>query len=198
MESMEIARQLLDQFPDEIPDTYDFQGQTVVISNRDRIIELLQWLRDTPKIEMNHLMDLCGVDNLRRQDSGSPARFEVVYNLYSISHRHAIRIRAQVPEENPCIESVTSLWVGADWMERECFDLVGISFTNHPDLRRILLPEDWPGHPLQKEYPLKGAEEWPGMIDLQERVEKLRQYNFYQQDNSPAHSGQSQTRKKQS
>lgn len=195
MESMEIARQLLEQFPNDVIDTYDFQGQTVVISSRERIIEMLQWLRDTPGIEMDHLMDLCGVDNLRRPDTELLERFEVVYNLYSIPHRHAIRIRTQIPEENPCIESVTSLWVGADWMERECFDLVGISFTNHPDLRRVLLPDDWPGHPLQKEYPLKGAEEWPGMIDLQKRVEKLRQYDFYQQDNSPAASGQYQTRK---
>lgn len=192
---MEIARQLLEQFPNDVIDTYDFQGQTVVISSRERIIEMLQWLRDTPGIEMDHLMDLCGVDNLRRPDTELLERFEVVYNLYSIPHRHAIRIRTQIPEENPCIESVTSLWVGADWMERECFDLVGISFTNHPDLRRVLLPDDWPGHPLQKEYPLKGAEEWPGMIDLQKRVEKLRQYDFYQQDNSPAASGQYQTRK---
>jgi NADH-quinone oxidoreductase subunit C len=80
-------------------------------------------------------------------------------------------------------------------MERECFDLVGISFTNHPDMRRILLPDDWPGHPLQKEYPLKGAEEWPGMEDLYDQVEKLQQYDFYQQDKSPASSGQDQIRK---
>jgi NADH-quinone oxidoreductase subunit C len=192
---MEIATRLLEQFPDEIIDVYDFQGQAVVISRRDRIMELLQWLRDTPEIEMDHLMDLCGVDNLKREDAGNLERFEVVYNLYSISRQHSIRIRAQVPRENPCIESATSLWSGVDWMERECFDLVGISFTNHPDMRRILLPDDWPGHPLQKEYPLKGAEEWPGMEDLYDQVEKLQQYDFYQQDKSPASSGQDQIRK---
>lgn len=192
MEPMEIAKVLFEQFPDEIIDAYDFQGQTVIICRRDRILDLLSWLRDTPGIEMNHLMDLCGTDNLKRRESENLERFEVVYNLYSIAHRHEIRIRAQVPENNPCLDSATVLWSGADWMERECFDLVGISFTNHPDLRRVLLPDDWPGHPLQKEYPLKGAEPWPGMVDLQKRVEELRQYDFYPQEKSAPDAEQAQ------
>ena len=180
MEPMEIAKVLLEQFPEEIIDTYDFHGQTAVISRRDRIVDMLRWLRDTPGIEMNHLMDLCGADNLKRQGNDNLERFEVIYNLYSIARRHEFRIRVQVPENDPCLDSATGLWSGVDWMERECFDLLGISFNNHPDLRRVLLPDDWPGHPLRKEYPLKGKP-WSGMVDLQKRVKALEQYNFYQQ-----------------
>lgn len=193
---MEIAKKLQGQFPGEVIDIYEFQGQTTVIANRDRIVDMLRWLRDTPGIKMDHLMALCGVDNLSRPDSDNLERFEVVYNMYSVTQRHTLRIRVQVPEDNPCIESVTSLWVGADWLERETYDLLGISFTGHPDLRRILLPEDWEGHPLLKTYPLKGKQEWKGMEDLVERVEELRQFDFYENNRSPVgnESDQCQTR----
>lgn len=176
MESMEITGHLQHQFPDEILGAYDFQGQAAVIVNREKIIEILRWLRDTPAMQMNHLMDLCAVDNLKRPEQNRP-RFEIVYNLYSISLRHSIRVRAQVSEEDSCIDSITCLWPGADWHERECFDLMGIAFNHHPDLRRILLPDDWHGHPLRKEYPLKGGKEWAGMEELLQKVETLQKFS---------------------
>jgi NADH-quinone oxidoreductase subunit C len=83
-------------------------------------------------------------------------RFEVVYELHSIERRERIRVKCRLPGENPSIESVTSVWVGANWYEREIFDLFGIRFVNHPDLRRIMMPDDWEGHPLRKDYPITG------------------------------------------
>jgi NADH-quinone oxidoreductase subunit C len=84
-------------------------------------------------------------------------RFEVVYHLHSIEHNERIRLKCRLAAENPVIESVTSVWRGADWYEREVFDLFGISFSNHPDLRRIMMPDDWEGHPLRKDYPITGS-----------------------------------------
>ncbi len=177
MESMAIADCLREQFPEEILQTQTFQGQTAVIIRPGRVVDILRWLRDAEAVRMNHLRSLCGVDNARRKDPNL-SRFEVVYHLTSIPLRHEIRIRAQVAEEQPCIDSVVCLWSGANWLERETYDLMGIRFNNHPDLRRILLPEDWQGHPLRKEYPLKGREEWAGMTDLLNRVKELDQFGF--------------------
>lgn len=180
MEPMEIVRRLDTAFPGEVLESIAYQGQVGVLVRRERIVAMMQWLRDMPEVQMNHLMDLCGVDNKKRQlEKGE--RFEVVYNLYSISHRHSLRIRAMIPENDPSIDSVTGVWTGANWHERECFDLFGITFNNHPDLRRILLPDDWEGFPLRKEYSLKGKKEWQGMIDLQEKVAKLAKYDFSSQ-----------------
>ncbi|HEB69888.1 MAG TPA: NADH-quinone oxidoreductase subunit C [Desulfobulbus sp.] len=177
MESMEIAGRLQTQFPDQVVDVCSFHGQVGVLTRREQVVDMLRWLRDTPGIRMNHLMDLCGVDNGGRNNAALQ-RFEVVYNLYSVPNRHSLRIRAQIPQEDPCIDSVTALWAGADWHERECFDLMGISFNGHKNMTRILLPEDWQGHPLRKEYPLKGRQEWSGMDDLLHKVEQLQEFGF--------------------
>ncbi|MBZ5727377.1 MAG: NADH-quinone oxidoreductase subunit C [Acidobacteriia bacterium] len=84
-------------------------------------------------------------------------RFEVVYELHSIERHERVRLRCRLRGEDPVIESVTSVWRGANWYEREVFDLFGIRFMNHPDLRRIMLPDDWEGHPLRKDYPITGS-----------------------------------------
>ena len=84
-------------------------------------------------------------------------RFEVVYHLHSIERNERLRLKCRLPGADPTIESVCSVWRGANWYERETFDLFGIKFTNHPDLRRIMMPDDWEGHPLRKDYPMTGA-----------------------------------------
>lgn len=177
MEPVAIIDRLKAEFPDEILQGYVNQGQGAVVVRPGRIVELLRWLRDDASMRMNHLRSLCGVDNGRRKEPGL-SRFEVVYNLYSIPLRHEIRIRAEVGDKEPAVDSVVYLWPGADWLERETFDLLGIHFNNHPDLRRVLMPEDWSGHPLRKDYPLKGKEEWVGMTELLEKVKELDQHGF--------------------
>lgn len=177
MEQVAIVDRLRAEFPDEILSSYTNQGQTAVIVRPGRIVDILRWLRDTDDLRMNHLRALCGVDNVRRKEPGL-SRFEVVYNLYSIPLRHEIRLRAEVGDKDPAIDSVIELWTGADWLERETYDLFGIRFDNHPNLRRVLLPDDWVGHPLCKDYPLKGKEEWAGMTELLEKIKELDQHGF--------------------
>ena len=84
-------------------------------------------------------------------------RFEVVYHLHSIERKERVRLKCRIAGDDPVIESVTSVWRGAGWYEREVFDLFGIRFVNHPDLRRIMMPDDWEGHPLRKDYPITGS-----------------------------------------
>jgi NADH-quinone oxidoreductase subunit C len=173
----EIAEKIKEKFPDQVVDVAEFRDQVSVIVKRDQIVAMLRYLHDDPLLSFDHLQDLTAADYLNKKD----VRFEVVYTLYSIRFRHNIRIRAQVPDNDPKISSVVPIWAGANWHERECFDMFGIVFTGHPDLRRILMPEDWEGHPLRKDYPLKGPEfeqDWPGFTDVIKRSKELREFEW--------------------
>ena len=175
MEPKDIAERIKDRYPTEVKEIKEFRGQLSVIVNKGRIREMLKFLHDTPELYFDLLTDLCGVDYLGRKEP----RFEVVYHLFSIKHRHMIRIRAEVSEDDCTIDSVAGIWAGADWHERECFDLMGVKFKGHPDLRRILLPEDWEGHPLRKDYPVKsdlGEMEWKGYLEVVETSKRNKQY----------------------
>lgn len=173
----DIAEKIKEQFPEQVVDVAEFRDQISVIVKRDQIIPILNYLHDDPHLSLDHLQDLTAVDYKGKKD----VRFEVIYNLYSIKYRHKIRIRAQVPENDTKINSVVPIWAGANWHERECFDMFGIVFIGHPDLRRILMPEDWEGHPLRKDYPLKGPEldkDWPGFTEVLKRSKELREFEW--------------------
>ena len=128
-------------------------GRRALRSTVTAIVSLCEFLRDEEALAFDFLSDLCGVD----RHPASP-RFQVVYHLFSLRHGHRLRVKVPLGGEDPVIDSVVSVWETADWHERECFDLFGIRFRNHPDLRRILLPEDFEGHPLRKDFPLEGVQ----------------------------------------
>ncbi len=175
MEPKEIAEAIRDRYPTEVREIKEFRGQVSVIVRKDRIKEMLKYLHETPEFYFDFLEDLCGVDYLGRKEP----RFEVVYHLYSMRHNHMIRIRAEVPEDDCAVDSVVDIWQGANWHERECYDLLGVTFNGHPDLRRILLPEDWEGHPLRKDYPLQsdlGDREWKDYKEVVEIAERNKVY----------------------
>lgn len=142
------------QFPDEVLGHGEHAGQRWVEVRRDRIVEILQTLRDTHGFDM--LLDLTAVDWLNK---GMFERFSVVYILYSIRRNQHFRVRAWVPEDDPTIATVSHLWKAANWGEREVWDMFGVRFDGHPDLRRLLMPEDYTGHPLRKDYPVRGRGE---------------------------------------
>ena len=132
----------------------DSLGQTVVFPTREQYLDLMKALADDGYAM---LVDLCGVDYLDHMGRSLPAgvereRFEVVVNLIDITHRRRIRIRVQVPESDPTLDSLFDLLPGAEAYERETYDMFGVEFNDHPDLTRILMPEDWIGHPLRKDY----------------------------------------------
>jgi len=175
MEPLEIAEKIKESFPMDVVEVTSFRDQVSIIVKKDNIVDICRYLHDDPNLSFDHLQDLCGADYLGKKEP----RFEVVYNLYSIKYRNSIRVKAQVPEDDPRIRTVTSIWAGANWHERECFDMFGIKFKGHPDLRRILLPEDWEGYPLRKDYPLEGPEkEWSGFADAIETAKKYREFDW--------------------
>jgi NADH-quinone oxidoreductase subunit C len=155
MDSLQIAKMIEEKFAGQVIGTMTCAGQVAVSLRKDQIKDVCLFLRDEPSLKMDHLADLTAVDYSQYPGDAGP-RFEVVYNLISTTYRHRIRLKVRVPEEDPRIDTVSSVWQTANWHERETYDLMGITFDGHPDLRRILLPEDWEGYPLRKEYPLKG------------------------------------------
>jgi NADH-quinone oxidoreductase subunit C len=140
-------RALLGRMGDAVHETHAHRGDATATVDPQRILDVMRFLRDDNTTRFDMLTDLTAADYPTRDP-----RFEVVYHLYSIHHNHRLRIKATVPEV-PCqIESLVELWASANWMEREVWDLYGIRFRNHPDLRRILLYEEFEGHPLRKDY----------------------------------------------
>ena len=135
-----------------IIDTVDAFGEVTVIVPAASIVEICRFLRTSQGFDM--LADLCGADRGPEEDP----RFEVNYHLFSTKHHHRLRLKVLLSEDAANVATVTQIWKTADWHERETFDLFGVTFKGHPDLRRILLPSDFDGHALRKDYPLRGYE----------------------------------------
>jgi NADH-quinone oxidoreductase subunit C len=147
-----ILKILKERFAKSILEVAEFGGESTIIVRKEDIVPICQFLRDDPELSFNFLSDLCAVDWLERKP-----RFDVAYNLYSIEKNHRVRLKVKV-DDGEAIPSVTPIWSTANWHEREVFDMFGIKFEGHPDLRRILMPEDWEGHPLRKNFPLTKEE----------------------------------------
>ncbi len=141
-------RRLLELFPNAVESTHAAFGDATAQIACASLLEIMRLLRDEPGLDFEMLTDLTAVDYL-----GEEPRFELVYHLYSVKRNHRVRIKSRVPEQDPEIASLVPLWPSADWMEREVWDLYGIRFRGHPDLRRILLYEEFEGHPLRKDFP---------------------------------------------
>ena len=139
-------RRLIDEFSDSVQETHANLGDATAVVDPKRIEAVMRFLRD--EVDFDMLTDLTAVDYL-----GRTPRFEVVYHLYATGANKRLRIKARVAEETAKIASVVALYASANWMEREVFDLYGIHFDGHPDLRRLLLYEEFEGHPLRKDYP---------------------------------------------
>ena len=136
-------------FSPDVFDKKEFRGETTLAVHATRLHEIACYCRDTLGYDL--LLDICSVDHY-----GSHPRFEVVYELYSIANKTHLRLKCTTSEEEAEVETVSDIWPTANWHEREVWDLMGIKFRNHPDLRRILMWEGYPYHPLRKEFPLEG------------------------------------------
>lgn len=149
-----------ERFTDQVLDWTEFRGQACLHVRRERIVEILRFLRDELSARFAMLSDVTAIDLLKHPEADRwPGRFAVVYQLLSLEYNAQLRVKAYVPEE-PCeIATAVEVWPAANWGEREVFDMYGIRFAGHPDLRRILMPDTYEGHPLRKDYPLKGRGE---------------------------------------
>jgi NADH-quinone oxidoreductase subunit C len=146
-----IVRRLREWDAAAVAEAKEFRGEWTVVVPREHLRRACEFLRSDPELQFVLLCDATGLDRFPVEP-----RFEVNYHLVSLHRRERLRLKVRVSLADPVVESVTSVWPTADWHEREIFDLFGVRFTGHPDLRRILMPEDWEGHPLRKDYPTEG------------------------------------------
>ena len=171
------------RFPEAVLASHTFRGDATIVLRRSFLLDAARFLKDDPSLQMNFLMDMTAVDYSSFGMRPSPAffassgvsvkpspeipeadpwpgppgqfRFTVVYHFYSMTHKHRLRLVVPVEEAEPEVDSLTVLWPGANWLEREVWDMFGISFRGHPCLKRILMYEGFAGHPLRKDYPVK-------------------------------------------
>ena len=150
MAKEELIKKVRERFASEALDYRVFRDEVTLVVRKDAIVEILRYLHDDLAFDL--LTDLCGVDHFPNHP-----RFEVVYHLHSLKHNARVRVKASL-EEGETISTVESVWKGANWYEREAFDLFGIVFENHSNLKRILLWDEFDGHPLRKDFPTEGRD----------------------------------------
>ena len=155
---------LREKFPQAVVETSDFRDEQTIVVKPQQLVVVCNYLKKN--LQYTFLETITAVDWLERVP-----RYDVVYQLLSISNQCFVRVKVRVGqrrEEHPALPTVTGVWLGANWYEREIYDLFGLTFTGHPDLRRILMPNDWTTHPLRKDYPLSGFDlpepHWGGQV----------------------------------
>ncbi|MBL8145262.1 MAG: NADH-quinone oxidoreductase subunit C [Anaerolineae bacterium] len=146
------AELLREALPGVLLDVKEFRGETTLIVAPESIVAAVRFLRDTRGLVYNYLSDISAVDYY--PEATRPGRFGVSYHLYSHLYVRRLRVKVFLQEDDPVLPSVVGVWPAADWLEREIFDMMGIIFEGHPDLRRVLMPQDWEGHPHRRDYPL--------------------------------------------
>jgi NADH-quinone oxidoreductase subunit C len=193
MTSAALIQAVTERFPEAVNASHAYRGDATVIVRRESLLEVTRTLKDDPTFHMNFLMDLTAVDfsafgkNPSRAFFASsgvavspspeipdrdpwpgppgPARFLVVYHFFSLPLKHRLRLEVPVEETDPEVDSVTSLWAAADWLEREVWDMFGIRFRRHPNLKRILMYDEFVGHPLRKDYPVNRRQPLIGPVN---------------------------------
>src|ERR1700741_2421798 len=144
--------------PKAVAEVIEFRGETTIVVPRELLRAAAERCRDNAKLQYNLLTDATSVDRYPVEP-----RFELNYHLVSIPRREKVRLRVWLGGDDPVVDSLVPVWPGANWLEREIFDLFGIRFTGHPDLRRILLPDDWEGYPLRRDFPVEGYRDIPSI-----------------------------------
>ncbi|GAB4519574.1 MAG: NADH-quinone oxidoreductase subunit C [Anaerolineae bacterium] len=143
-------------FPEALHDVNVFRGETTLIVAPEQVVNVCRYLRDTGGLIYNYLSDISAVDYYEPGGTigGRPARFGISYHLYSMLYNRRLRVKVYLEEDDPTVKTVTTIWPGANWLEREVMDMMGVTFEGHPDPRRLLMPEDWNGYPHRRDYPL--------------------------------------------
>ncbi len=193
MNTASLIESVKNQFPDAVSGSHTYRGDATLVLRPESLLEVARFLKEAPALQMNFLMDLTAVDYSTFGQSPAPAffassgvavspasqipdddpwpgppeqaRFVVVYHFYSREHKHRLRLVVPVEEAEPGLDSLTSLWAGADWLEREVWDMFGIRFQGHPSLKRILMYEEFEGHPLRKDYPVNKRQPLIGPVN---------------------------------
>jgi len=153
-----IPQKLKDKFSSVDFEVLDYRDELTIKFDKKNIVEVCSFLKSDPELEFMMCSDITAIDWATRKN-----RFTVVYNIFSMKHNFRLRLKADVDESDCVIDSISSVWKAANWQERETYDMYGIKFNNHPDLRRMYMPEEFEYHPLRKDFPLMGI---PGSLPL--------------------------------
>lgn len=174
-----MAKKLIDivkkKFPDEVLDSHSRLGNDTVVVRRDNLAAIMEFLRDDPSCTLSMLRDMTAVDYMHRVP-----RFEVVYVLYSIQLRHQLLVRVPLQGDDVRLPSVHNVWGAAGWLEREVYDMYGMIFDNHPDLRRVLMYDEFEGHPLRKDYHIQASQPRTELL-MQER-DSVEEFMHFHKD----------------
>jgi NADH-quinone oxidoreductase subunit C len=154
MDGTAIIARLRDRLGDRVLATHEYRGDHTAVVSREGLAAALAFCRDDTALGFDMLMDVTAVDYLRFPGREDGPRFEVVYHLYSVANQHRVRLKVPVEQDDAVVSTASGLWPIANWLEREVWDMFGIRFDGHPDLRRLLLYEEFEGHPLRKDYPI--------------------------------------------
>lgn len=146
-----VLEKLRTAFPQSIEGSDEFRNDLTVRVRKQDIVRVCEFLKTDPDLAFDMLIDLCGADMYRPE-----GRFEVIYNLYSVKNREYLRLKVAIDESDCTVDTVSNVWAAANWHERETYDMYGIVFKGHPDLRRMYMPEDYEYFPLRKDFPLMG------------------------------------------
>jgi NADH-quinone oxidoreductase subunit C len=193
MNTAALIQAVIDRFPDAVTSSHPYRGDATVVLSREFLLEVARTLKEDLVFQMNFLMDLTAVDfstfgtkrspaffansgvgvspspEIPDQDPWpgppGPARFVVVYHFFSLALKHRLRLEVPVPEADAEVDSLSSLWAGADWLEREVWDMFGIRFRGHQNLKRILMYDGFAGHPLRKDYPVNKRQPLIGPVN---------------------------------
>jgi NADH-quinone oxidoreductase subunit C len=149
-----ILARLSERLGAGLQETHEFRGDHTAVVAGEAIVDALRCCRDDAALAFDLLVDITAVDYLRFPGREDGPRFEVVYHLYSTAHNHRVRLKVRLEEDDARVPTATGLWPIANWLEREVWDMFGVRFEGHPDLRRLLLYEEFVGHPLRKDYPI--------------------------------------------
>lgn len=147
-----LVRLIETQFPGAVAQTHVLRGEASVSVTSPRWTDVIRYCREAADLDMNYFRDLTVVDYIEEHP-----RFEVVVHLFSLSHKHAVRVKTRVPEDEPTVATITDIYPSANWFEREAWDMYGVTFEGHPDLRRLLMYEGFEGHALRKDFPVLKA-----------------------------------------
>jgi NADH-quinone oxidoreductase subunit C len=158
MDNSFVLEKLKARFGEGSIESSEFRDELTVVIPKEIIVEVCRFLKEESQLQFDLLADLCGIDMYT-----PTKRFGVIYNLYSLKNKHRLRLKTFVEEEDPKLPTVTTVWGTANWHERETYDMFGVVFEGHPDLRRVYMPDEFEYFPLRKDFPLMGI---PGSIPL--------------------------------
>ena len=161
-----LTKILQDEFPNKVSSFHSHRGDETVVIQKDAFEPICKFLRDDSRCSFEIMMDLTAVDKLEMK---KVPRFEMVYHFKSLTHAHRLRLKVCLAEDDCRIASINHLWKSVNWYERECYDMFGIKFEGHPDLRRILMYDEFEGHPLRKDYPIDRQQPLLELKEVKER-----------------------------